>query len=190
MFSDSPGVQSCKKCIQIILFFCCAQGAKICSSHGTADENSSHWQLELSVNGLVNQLWGSQLVKWHVFWNVGTPQKIFFLGFHFIFKSLKIAWLKWHQSIHDHCQPGMSKKTRNNLHASIPVSPLDLSSLHSRKCHGKCFFCKYLNVWILWFCAFVWSPAQWKSAWTDAGKLTTFWYQLWVDRGWLEKIAA
>ena len=36
MFSDSPGVQSCEKCIQII--FCCAQWAKICFSRGTADK--------------------------------------------------------------------------------------------------------------------------------------------------------
>ena len=37
---------------------------------------------------------------------------------------------------------------------------------------GNPFFCNYLNVWILWLSAFIWSPAQWKSAWTDAGKLT------------------
>ena len=55
MFSDSPGIQSYKECIQIFfVFFCCAQWAEISSSHGTADENGGHWQLELWVNGLVN----------------------------------------------------------------------------------------------------------------------------------------
>ena len=37
---------------------------------------------------------------------------------------------------------------------------------------GNPFFCDYLNVWILWLSAFMWSPAQWKSAWTDVGNLT------------------
>ena len=53
MFSDSPGVQSCKKYIQITLFYFSA-AAKISSSHGTADKNGGHWQLELWVDGLVN----------------------------------------------------------------------------------------------------------------------------------------
>ena len=51
-------------------------------------------------------------------------------------------------------------KKRNDLHTPVPVSPLDLSSPHSGKHHGESFFCDYLNVWILWLSAFIWSPAQ------------------------------
>ena len=46
------------------------------------------------------------------------------------------------------------------------------------------------NVWILWLSAFMWSPAQWKSAWRLNWRRKvnwTFWYQIWVDRGWLWK---
>ena len=81
-----------------------------------------------------------------------------------------------------------NEKKRNDLHTPVPVSPLDLASPHSGKYHGESFFCDYLNVWILWLSAFIWSPAQWKSAWTDAGKLTEhFDTKIWVDRGWLWK---
>ena len=41
----------------------------------------------------------------------------------------------------------------------------------------------HLNVWILWLCAFIWSPARWKSAWTDAGKLTE---HFGTKYGWIE----
>ena len=50
-------------------------------------------------------------------------------------------------------------------------------------CHGESFFCDYLNVWILWLCAFIWSPAQWKSAWTDVEKLTE---HFGTKYGWIE----
>ena len=51
-------------------------------------------------------------------------------------------------------------KKRNDLHTPVPVLPLDLSSPHSGKHHGESFFRDYLNVWILWLSAFIWSPAQ------------------------------
>ena len=76
-----------------------------------------------------------------------------------------------------------NEKKRNDLHTPVPVSPLNLSSLHSGKYHGESFFCDYLNVWILWLCAFIWSPAQWKPAWTDARKLTE---HFGTKYGWIE----
>ena len=81
---------------------------------------------------------------------------------------------------------------RNDLHTPVPVSPLDLSGPHSGKHHGESFLCDYLNVWVLWLCAFIWSPAQWKSAWTDAGKLTEHFGTKygWIEDMTVEKIAA
>ena len=41
MFGDSPGVQSRKKCIQII-FLLCTISQNLFYSRGTADENGGH----------------------------------------------------------------------------------------------------------------------------------------------------
>ena len=86
------------------------------------------------------------------------------------------------QQVHDENSEENERK-RNDLHTPIPVSPLDLCSPHSGKYRGESFFCDYLNVWILWLSAFIWSPAQWKSAWTDAGKLTEHFD---TKYGWIE----
>ena len=89
-----------------------------------------------------------------------------------------------HQSIHDQCQPGMSKSMET------------IRTFPSQFCHWTCivripgnimagesFFRDYLNVWVLWLRAFIWSPAKWKSAWTDAGKLTE---DFGTNYGWAE----
>ena len=65
----------------------------------------------------------------------------------------------------------------------IPVLPSDLYSVHSEKYHGESFLCDYLNVWILWLYAFVWSPVQLKSAWTDSRKITE---HFGTKYGWIE----
>ena len=63
------------------------------------------------------------------------------------------------------------KRHGNDLHTPVPVSPLDLYSEHFGRYHGESFLCDYLDVWTLWLCPFIWSPAELKSAWTDTGKL-------------------
>ena len=76
----------------------------------------------------------------------------------------------------------------------VPVSPLDLSSPHSGKHHRESFFCDYLNVWILWlsgsdfnFCFHLESCSV-KVCLNWRRKVNwTFWYQIWVGRGWLWK---
>ena len=97
----------------------------------------------------------------------------------------KVACGRWAMKI------AKKMKKRNDLHTPVPVSPLDLSSSHSGKHHGESFFLRLLECMdFVAFCLHLESCSvkvclNWRRTvnWT-------FWYQIWVDRGWLEKIAA
>ena len=112
IFSDSPGVQSCKKYIQITLLYFSAVPKSVPVA---ARFQSSLWQVR-DENREENE---KKETTYTAFW--------------------EIPW--------------------------------------------GIFFCDYLNVWILGLSAFIWSPAQWKSAWTDAGKLTEHFD---TKYGWIE----
>ena len=165
MFSNSPGVQSCKKYIQIILFYFSAVPKSVpVMALQTKWQPLTAWTLGQRISQSIGGGGGSQhcevacvLERFYDYVSTVTCGR----------RAMKIT---------------KKMKERNDLHTPIPVSSLTLSSLHSGKYHGESFFCNYLNVWILWLCAFISCSVKVCLNWRRKVNWT-FWYQIWVDRG-------